>query len=443
MSVRRIGSATRWRFPPPIRMTLDNGLHLELVDMPGQFVAAIVLTIALPTAVEPEPVEGVLAACTAMFAAETTCSRVSGRLGATITTGCDHRGPKIVADCPVGELPALLHVLARMVFDFRPTQPALDDVLRRHRAERVQQLMDPFGLANALLTELVIAAPSRYARPIGGSEESLARIALPDVVDIAAQIDPRLVTVIVVGDLDAGDVSAAAKAFGAAPSSSAPIPGDVPPAPTRAARFACRPGGRVAQTQLILGCFGVDRKDDRWPAARLLAELLGGGAQALLNNELRGRLGISYGLRAKFMPYAVGGLFAISGSVDEARSEEAVDAVLRVIGQLLEEGVPDDLFEQVRAGMVDAAPEIYESALAVAQQYGELISCGLSAAFIDDQLERLRALTVDQVMAVARSLIDPRNLSVVAVGRFDPGRSVVGARTPRGAVWPRAGRRAP
>lgn len=432
-----MSSATRWRFPAPIQTTLDNGLRLELVDIPSQFVASVVLTIALPTAVEPGPVEGVLAACTAMLGSEATGPIAGGalaaaRLGATITTGCDHRGPKIVADCPITELPALLCTLARMVFDFRPTQSALDVVLRRHRAERVQELGDPFGLANALLTELVLAAPSRYARPLGGTEESLARIAVLDVAEMAARIDPRLVTVIVVGDLDASDATAAMAAFGTAPSSGAPVPRDVAPAPAGVPRSVCRSGGRAAQTQLMLGCFAIDRKDDRWPAARLLAELLGGGAQALLNRELRGRLGISYGLRAKFLPYAAGGLFVISGSVDEARSEEAVDAVHRVIGRLLSEGVPDDLFHRVRAGMVDAAPEIYESSLTVAQQYGELVSCGLPATFVDDHLDRLRSLTVDRVMAAARSLIDPERLSVVAVGRFNPRRSGVAAGLPQG-----------
>lgn len=418
----------RWRFPRAEPVVLGNGLLAELVDMPGQLVASVAVVVDLPTAAEPAGLEGVLAGSAALLAADpagTGSGPALARLGATVTSGCDHRGPKVVADCAAPALPTLFGALARMVFGSCPTEPSLDVVLRRHRAERAHELADPFALANSLLNETVTAPTSRYARPLGGTEESLRRIRLDDVRAVLGRIDPARTTVVVAGDLAGTDVRTALEdTLGSVPASGTAGVDDVPAEPAGTPRVVCRPGVRADQTQLMFGCFAIDRTDPRWPSARVLAELLGAGPGSLLNRELRGRLALTYGVQVRFLPYAVGGLFVVSGTVDSARSEESVDAVLRVLAEL-RDGVPAGLFERVRQRMVDTAPEVYESSLGVAQQFAELVSCRLPRDFVDDHVHRLRNLTADTVLADARTLVDPQALSLVAVGRLDPGRTAM------------------
>jgi predicted Zn-dependent peptidase len=426
-----------WRFPAAQTTVLDNGLRLRLVDVPGKFVATVAITLAIPTSVETPETEGVVAAWAAMLLLDAPFGRadeVSGvaRIGAGVTTGSDHRGPKIIADCPVTELDSLFAALAPALFTLEPTQPSFDLVRSRRLAEFALETHDSFALANKLLNESVLAPSSRYARSVAGTAGSWEQRSVDDVVELQhTRVDPQQTTVIVVGDLSVLDVRAAASAaFGRHPSSGAgPVPDDVPQ-PGGPPQLTCRPGRDGAQTQLMIGGFATDRLDPRWPSARVLAELLGGGVDGLLDAQLRGRHGLTYGVDVKFLPYHRGGLFTVAGKVDDAGSEDAVALILSGLADVHAGRLDPGHFERVRDRMVRGAPEIYESTLAVAQQYAELESCGIAADYIDAHLAQLRALEFDEVCADAATLIDPDLLHVVVVGRFDAARTRARAAIP-------------
>ncbi|WP_459186337.1 M16 family metallopeptidase, partial [Streptomyces sp.] len=400
--------------------------------MPGRLVATVAVSVALPTRAEAPDKEGAVAAYTAMMLTDAPHSRSGlvsavAKIGGTITTGCDHRGPKVVADCPVTDLPRLLDALATMLLRFEPTEASFEACRRRIAGERAVEDHDPSALANRLLSESVLAPTSRYARPVGGTEESWRTLTRHDVAALyATGVAPPTMTVVVVGDLGLVDAEAAVhESFVHHPKAVCRPTADRQPEPGSGPRLILRPGQGGGQTQIMMGCFAVDRLDPRWASARAAAKILGGGADALLNKELRGRLGISYGFEARFVPYFSGGLFMVAGSVDGTHSQEAAAAVLRVIRQTVDDGVDARLFERVRTHMVTGAAETYETTLAVAQQHTELISCGIDEAFIDRHLEELRNLDRAQMESDLRSLVDPDRLHVAVVGRFDPDASVL------------------
>ncbi|WP_283135046.1 M16 family metallopeptidase [Rhizohabitans arisaemae] len=423
----RLTTTPVWRFPAARTLLLDSGMRVKLVDMPGRFIASVAVVVDLPTEVETPDVEGVVAAYATMMLSDAPHARADlvsevAKAGGMITTRCSHRGPVVVADCPMSELPSLFRALVPMLMRFEPTARSFDKLRRRIAAERVFEASDPAGLANKLLNESVLEPASRYSRPLGGSEAAWRHLTLDDVAELfETRVGPQRMTLIVVGDLGMLDAAkAAAEAFGGYPAQGRLPVADRPPVPDGTPRLLCRPGPGGPQTRLMLGCFGIDRLDPRWPSARAAAELLGAGPDSLLNVEVRGRLGLSYGIEARFLPFHAGGVFVVHGAVDGARSEHAAAAILRTLHGMCRGAVDTERFARVRSRMVGSAPEIYESALAVAHQYVELVSCGIHESFIDEHLNRLGSLGVDQMVTDFRSIIDPDSLHVVAVGRFDP-----------------------
>ncbi|WP_433500669.1 M16 family metallopeptidase [Sphaerimonospora sp. CA-214678] len=417
-----------WRFPAAHTILLDNGMRAKLVDMPGRFVASVAVVVDLSTAVETPRTEGVVAAYTAMTLADAPHARAGrvsevAKAGGMITAKAGHRGPMVLADCPVLELPRLLDALAVMLLRFEPTARSFDAHRRLVAAELALEAGDPVGLANKLLHESVLHPESRYGRPLSGTERSWERLTLADVVELyATRVSARQMTVVVVGDLSMLDAAGAvAGAFGGYPGRDRPAVAERPPAPGGGPRLVCRPGRGGPQTRLMLGCFATDRLDPRWPAARAAAELLGAGTDSLLNRELRRRMALTYGIEVKFIPFFSGGVFVVSGAVDAAHSEQAAEAILRVLHEVRQGGVDPDLFARVRRRMVAGAAELYESTLAVAQQYAELLSCGIEESFVDDHLDRLGSLDVARMADAFSGLVDPDRLHTVAVGRFDPG----------------------
>lgn len=417
-----------WRFPAARTILLDNGMRVKLVDMPGRLVASVAVVVDLSTAVETPRTEGVVAACTAMMLADAPHARTGlvsevAKVGGMITAKAGHRGPMVLADCPVLELPRLLEALAAMLLRFEPTARSFEAHRRLVTAELAVEAGDPVGLANKLLHESVLHPGSRYSRPLSGTERSWRHLTLADVVELyETWVSARQMTVIIVGDLAMLDAAgAAADVFGGHPGRDRPAIAERPPAPGGGPRLLCRTGRGGPQTRLMLGCFATDRLDPRWPSARAAAELLGTGPDSLLNAELRGRMALTYGIEAKFLPFFSGGMFMVSGAVDAARGEQAAEAIMRVLHEVRRGGVDPDLFARVRRRMVTGAAELYESTMAVAQQYAELLSCGIEESFVDDHLDRLGSLDVARMTDDFRSLVDPDRLHAVAVGRFDPG----------------------
>jgi zinc protease len=431
-------AAEPWRFPASGTTILDSGIRVKLVDMPGRIVATVAVIVALPTEVETPETEGAVSAYATMMLSDAPHSRSAGisdvaTIGATVTTGCDHRGPKVIADCAMPHLPQLLSALAAMLLRFDPTRRSFEQCRQRRSADRDLERHNPFGQANKLFNESVVAPTSRYSRPVGGTGEAWHQLRLDDIVDLHERyVQPQHMTVVVVGDLSLLDVAGAvAAAFGGRRSSDVPAATDLAPMPAGTPLLSWRAGRSDTQTHLMIGGFAIDRLDPRWPSARTMAELLGGGPDALLNVELRGRLGLTYGIEAKFLPYFSGGLFVVSGTVDGARSVEAVDTICATLRRVVDEGVDEDRFTQVRDRMVSSAPETYESTLAVAQQSAELVSCGIGEEFIDAHLDQLRRLDPATLREDIGRLIDPDRLHVAVVGRFDPDASVF-AGLPRG-----------
>ncbi|WP_127355755.1 M16 family metallopeptidase [Actinacidiphila soli] len=306
----RVNAPAPWRFPPSRTVVLGNGMTVKLVYMPGRLVATVTVSVALPTQAEARDKEGAVAAYTAMMLTDAPHSRsgpvsVVAKIGGTITTGCDHRGPKVVADCPVTDLPTLLDALATMLLRFEPTEASFQACRRRMAGERAAEDHDPAALANKLLSESVLSPTSRYARPVSGTDESWRTLDRLDFAELyAAAVAPHTMTAVVVCDLGLVDAQAAVHdSFGRHLQAARRPAADSPPEPGGGPRLVWRPGPGGGQTRIMMGCFAVDRMDPRWASARAAAEMLGGSADALLNKELRGRLGISYGFQARFVPY--------------------------------------------------------------------------------------------------------------------------------------------
>ncbi|MFI6055870.1 M16 family metallopeptidase [Streptomyces violascens] len=423
----RMNTAVPWRFPPSRAIRLDNGLTARLVDMPGRFVASVAVVIHLPTEIEGPQNQGAVAAYTSMMLSDAPHARSSSvsevaKIGAVITTGCDHRGPKVMADCPVTEVPRLLNALAPMLMRFEPTQQSFEACRQRLAAERALEVHNPSALANKLFSESVLAPTSRYARPVGGTTQSWQALTAEDIAELYhAYVGPHQMTVIIAGDLGLLDVEAAVReSFGHYPRRECAQVADEPPRPNGRPRLMWRAGHGGEQTRLMMGCFAIDRLDTRWPSARVAAELLGSGADSLVNAELRGRLGISYGIDVRFVPYFSGGLFLVAGSVAGTHTAQAIATIRLVLTRLLEDGVEPQLFTQVRNHMAADAAETYETTLAVTQQQAELASCGIDVSFIDRHLNEIKALEPTRLEDDFRSLIDPRRLDVAVVGQFDP-----------------------
>ena len=173
------------------------------------------------------------------------------------------------------------------------------------------------------------------------------------------------------------------------------------------------------QVNLILGVNGITRTDDRRYALGVLNATLGGGTSSRLFQEVREIRGLAYSVFSFAAHHGDAGLVGVSVGCLPGK----VDAVLATVRAELAKVAADGITEeelvrgqgQLRGGMVlgleDSGSRM--SRLGKAELvYDELLS-------IDEVIERLEAVTLDEVRDLAAELFEqPEILAVVGPPRL-------------------------
>jgi predicted Zn-dependent peptidase len=170
------------------------------------------------------------------------------------------------------------------------------------------------------------------------------------------------------------------------------------------------------QYHVCLGGPGIARDDERRFALRVLDNILGGTSSSRLFQEVREQRGLAYAV------YSFTSQFERTGEIGlyvGTRAESVGDA-LGVVGDELRRflehpATPEELDrsrENVKGRMVLAL----ESTAARMNRLGSSILGGLPILSLDEVIERIDAVTLEDVSALARELFDPVRLSAAGIG---------------------------
>ncbi len=152
-------------------------------------------------------------------------------------------------------------------------------------------------------------------------------------------------------------------------------------------------------------------------ALEVLQGVLDGNGAARLNKTLVREQQVASSVGAEYDSTGRGpALFMIEGTPSAGKTVADVEAALRAqIAQLVKDGVSAEELERVKAQVT--ANEVYklDSVFYQAMQIGELESIGLSYKDIPLMLQKLRAVTAQQVQEVARTFLNDDSLTVAVL----------------------------
>lgn len=160
----------------------------------------------------------------------------------------------------------------------------------------------------------------------------------------------------------------------------------------------------VNQANLLIGLYTPTRAGSvEQPAAHMLATVLGGGTASKLFLHVREEKSLCYYTGAKYDKY-LQTVFLYSG-VDPARVEEARGEMLRQLMACQDGKITDAELTIAKRSIIDDFKTTADTAVGLESYWlGESVM-GLSRE-IDFRMERIRAVTVDDVIASARELIN-------------------------------------
>lgn len=152
-------------------------------------------------------------------------------------------------------------------------------------------------------------------------------------------------------------------------------------------------------------------------ALQVLSGILDGNGAARLNKSLVREQQVASEVGAGYDATARGpGLFTIDGIPSEGKSAADLEAALRAqLALLVKDGVNEEELKRVKSQIT--AAEVYkrDSVFYQAMQIGELESVGLSYKDIPLMLEKLQAVTPQQVQDVAREVFKDDNLTIAVL----------------------------
>jgi predicted Zn-dependent peptidase len=268
-------------------------------------------------------------------------------------------------------------------------------------------------------------------RPILGTVDSINSISRDRIAEhYRARYTPDNLVLAAAGNLEHEQVLELARtAFGAA------LNGNAAPAPPRldgtqagaatgtGVRLVTRP---VEQANIVLGCAGLARNDDRRFALGVLNAALGGGMSSRLFQEVREKRGLAYSVYSFSSQHAECGLWGIYAGCLPAKTEEVLAICQEEIAKLIDSGLTDEEMERGKGQLRGSIVLGLEDPSSRMSRLGksELVYPRLEP--VDDILAEIEAVTPDQVRELAAAVLgQPKALAVV--GPFDSDDAFVSA----------------
>ena len=270
-------------------------------------------------------------------------------------------------------------------------------------------------------------------RPILGTAESINSITREQIAGhYRARYTPPSLVVAAAGSVQHDAVVAGVReAFGDAAATSA-----TPDPPRLSGLGEALPGGAgrgvrlvsrgIEQANLVLGCEGLSRNDDRRFALGVLNAALGGGMSSRLFQEVREKRGLAYSVYSFTSQHAETGMWGVYVGCLPAKADEVLAICQEEIAKAVSGGLTDTELErgkgQLRGSIVLGLedPSSRMSRLGKA----ELVYPRLEP--VEEILASIEAVSHDDVRRVAAEILDlPKALAVV--GPFDDDASFAGA----------------
>jgi predicted Zn-dependent peptidase len=174
------------------------------------------------------------------------------------------------------------------------------------------------------------------------------------------------------------------------------------------------------QVHVAMGWRGVDHFDDDRYAFTIANQILGGGMSSRLFQEVREQRGLCYSVYSWGSSYVDSGTAGIYAGTSPSRVAELLSVVDDEIAKLVASGVTEGELE-VAKGYIEGSMVLgLEDSGSRMARLGRSLMARDEIVTVDEQLARVRAVTVDDVGAVAARVFGG-DRALAVVGHVDDG----------------------
>ncbi len=319
----------------------------------------------------------------------------------------------------VEDLPLLLELLAEAL-----RQPAFPpEQVERLRAQLLTRLAIRAQSTDemaSLTFDQIVFADHPYSRPEDGYPETVRAIRREDLVEFHRRhYGPRGMVIAIVGGVEAEKaIAQVERALGDWGNPDQPTPPELPPLKpltetvTRRVTIAGK-----SQADLVIGTTGPRRNDPDYLAAALGNSVLGQfGLMGRIGDVVREKAGLAYYAYSSLSAGIGPGAWDVNAGVNPQNVQKAIDLILSELRRFVEHGVTEEELSDSQANFIGRLPLSLESNAGVAGALLNIERYDLGLDYYRRYPDLVRAVTPEDVLAVARKYIHPDKLAIAIAG---------------------------
>lgn len=416
-----LGEPRPFRLPQTERYQLENGLTVTLAPYGSTPKATVRLVLPTGSVDEAGADQVWLAALTGDLLQEGTATRSAEQMateaasmGGSLSLGVGADRTTAGGDVLQEFAPDLIRLMADMLRN--PAFP--ESELERLRANRLRQLtvalQQPGTLTQvAFLERLYPDHPYGRALPTGAVLEAHS---LEDIRSFwSRHYGPEGAHLYVSGRFDAAAVrTAVEEALGpwAGAPPDAPPPGQATTAPGTV--FVARPG--APQSTLYLGLPVVDPSHEDWVTLQVANALLGGAFGSRITSNIREDKGYTYSPQSFLSGRFRTAFWLQTADVASQVTGPAIQEIFNEIQRLRDEPPPEDELDGIRNYLAGIFVLQNSSRGGIVGQLSFLDLHGLPPGYLTGFVDRVHAVTPEDVQRMARDYFRPDDMLLVVTG---------------------------
>ncbi len=423
----QLGAAHELKLPKLHEDRLSNGLRILVAERHEIPVVNFWLDVSAGYAADQFATPGTARLTASLLTGGTgrrTALEISDELqmlGAQLNSGCNLDMSTVYLSALKATLDDALDLYSDVIL--HPSFPEAD-------FERQQQLqlaaianekVTPLQMALRALPPILFGPNHAYGVPLTGSgtEESVQGMTRGGIAAFhGTWFKPGNATLIVVGDTTIDEIKPKLeKFFGSWAGGEVPLKnlGTVARPDKPAVYLVDKPG--ALHSVVIAGTVAPAPAAESEIVLETMNNVFGGTFGARLNMNIRedkhwsyGAGSVLYGARAQrpFLAYA---------SVQGDKTADSISEMLKELtGMAGQKPVRPEELEKVKQQQIFELPGSHETMNAVGNLFGDLLQLGLPLNFYDTYVSRVSALTIPEIEACAKTLLDPRHMVWMVVG---------------------------
>jgi len=167
----------------------------------------------------------------------------------------------------------------------------------------------------------------------------------------------------------------------------------------------------------VVSTTNLKMSDKDYHAVLLANQILGGDFNSYLNMNLREAHGYTYGARSGINDSKYSSMFRAGASVRNAVTDSAVIETMKEITRIRTEKVDEETLKNVKAGYVGKFVLALEKPQTIANYALNIKTKGLPSDFYKTYLQKINAVTVDDIQRVAQKYFNVDNARIIVVGK--------------------------